>query len=92
MSMTMYNPDGTVAAVFQGIKRDGNKLVLKQLALGQIPMDVILTPEEALKSMGLGMSTGLLTFILLFPYFYFSYRGEKGKKAASAAKPEKPPA
>ena len=91
MGMTVYNPDGTVASVFQAIKRDGNKLVLKQLALGQVPMDVIITPEEGLKSMGMGMSLGLLTFILFFPYFYFSYRGEKKKKAA-AATPDKPKA
>ena len=80
MGMTVYNPDGTVASVFQGIKRDGNKLVLKQLALGQIPMDVIITPEEGLKSLSMGMSLGLLSFILLFPYFYFSYRGEKRRR------------
>jgi len=91
MGMTVYNPDGTVASVFQAIKRDGNKLVLKQLALGQVPMDVIITPEEGLKSMGMGMSLGLLTFILFFPYFYFSYRGEKKKKAAVAT-PDKPKA
>ena len=91
MGMTVYNPDGTIASIFQGIKRDGNKLVLKQLALGQVPMDVIITPEEGLKSMGMGMSLGLLTFILFFPYFYFSYRSEKKKKAA-AATPDKPKA
>ena len=91
MGMTVYNPDGTVASVFQAIKRDGNKLVLKQLALGQVPMDVIITPEEGLKSMGMGMSLGLLTFILFFPYFYFSYRSEKKKKAAVAT-PDKPKA
>jgi hypothetical protein len=91
MGMTVYNPDGTVASVFQGIKRDGNKLVLKQLALGQLPMDVIITPEEGLKSLSMGMSLGLLSFILLFPYFYFSYRGEKKKKAA-APTPDKPKA
>jgi hypothetical protein len=67
MGMTVYNPDGTIASIFQGIERDGNKLVLKQLALGQVPMDVIITPEEGLKSLGMGMSLGLLTFILLFP-------------------------
>ena len=91
MSMTVYNPDGTVASVFQGIQRDGNKLVLKQLALGVAPMDVIITPEEGLKSLSMGMSLGLLSFILLFPYFYFSYRGEKKRKAA-AATPDQPEA
>jgi hypothetical protein len=89
--MTAYNPDGTVASVFQSIQRDRNKLVLKQLALGQVPMDVIITPKEALKSLGMGMSLGLLTFILLFPYFYFSYQGEEKRKAA-APPPDKPKA
>jgi hypothetical protein len=80
MGMTVYNPDGTVASVFEGIERSGNKLVLKQLALGQVPMPVKITPPEALKALGLGMSLGLLTFILFFPYFYFSHRGEEKKK------------
>ena len=85
MGMTVYNPDGTVASVFQSIQRNGNKLVLKQLALGQVPMDVIITPREGLKALGMGMSLGLFTFILLFPYFYFSYRGEEKRKAAAPA-------
>ena len=90
MGMTAYNPDGTVASVFQGIKRDGNKLVLNQLALGQVPMDVIITPREALKSLGMGMSLGLLTFIIGFPYFYFSYRGEEKRKKAATSPTDKP--
>jgi hypothetical protein len=88
MGMTAYNPDGSVASVFQGIERSGNKLVLNQLALGQVPMPVTITPPEALKALGMGMSLGLLTFILFFPYFYFSYRGEKNKAAAAADQPK----
>ncbi len=85
MGMTAYNPDGTVASVFQSIERNGNKLVLKQLALGLAPMDVIITPPESIKALGM-MSLGLISFILFFPYFYFSYRGEeKRKKAAPPA-------
>lgn len=88
MGMTAYNPDGTVASIFQGIERSGNKLVLKQLALGLAPMDVIITPPESIKALGM-VSLGLLTFILFFPYFYFSYRGEEKKKAAApVAKPQ----
>lgn len=84
MGMTAYNPDGTVASIFQGIERSGNKLVLKQLALGLAPMDVIITPPESIKALGM-VSLGLLTFILFFPYFYFSYRGEEKRKAAAPA-------
>ena len=69
MSMKAYGTDGSVATVFTAIKRDKDNLVLSQLAAGQIPMDVVITPEEALKSVPLGCSSGLLAFILLFPFF-----------------------
>jgi hypothetical protein len=81
MGMTVYNPDGTVASVFTGIKRNGDRLVLQQLALGQVAMDVIITPEEALKSLKLGLSLGLITFVLFFPYFWLKYKiGERSAK------------
>ena len=77
MGMTVYNPDGTVASVFTGIKREKNNLILEQLALGQMPMPVIITPEEALKSAGMGCSLGLFTFIILFPLFYVRHKMSK---------------
>ena len=77
MGMTVYNPDGTVASVFTGIKRDGDKLVLQQLALGVMPMDVVITPSEALKSMKM-VSFGLIVFILGFPWFWFKSKRGKG--------------
>jgi hypothetical protein len=85
MGMTVYNPDGTVASVFTGIKREKNTLVLEQLALGQMPMPIIITPEEALKSVGMGCSLGLLTFIIVFPLFYVRHKmSKKGPKADKA--------
>jgi hypothetical protein len=77
MGMTVYNPDGTVASVFTGIKREKNTLILEQLALGQMPMPVVITPEEALKSAGMGCSLGLITFIILFPFFYIRHKMSK---------------
>ncbi len=68
MSLTAYSPDGTVATVFTGMKREGNNLVLQQLAAGQIPLEVVITPEETLKSVGLGCSLGFISFVLLFPF------------------------
>ncbi len=91
MGMTAYNPDGTVASVFQGIERKGNTLVLKQLALGLAPMDVIVTPPESIKALGM-VSLGLLTFILGFPFFYFSYRSEEKKRKAAPPPAAAPPA
>jgi hypothetical protein len=84
MGMTVYNPDGSVASVFTGIKRDKNTLVLQQLALGQVPMDVIITPEEAVKSMNMGCSLGLITFIIFFPYFWIRHAMSKESKKADS--------
>lgn len=88
MGMTAYSPDGTVATVFTGIKRVGNNLILQQLAAGQIPMDVVITPKETLKSVPLGCSPGLIVFVLLFPYFYFRQSGEKKASPPAADKPK----
>ena len=85
MGMTVYNPDGSIASVFTGIKREKNTLVLQQLALGQLPMDVIITPEEALKSMNMGCSLGLITFIILFPFFLIRYRMGKASTKTDKA-------
>ncbi len=83
MSMKAFTPDGSLATVFTGIKRNGDNLVLSQLAAGEIPMDVVITPEEALKSVPLGCSTGLLAFILLFPFFWVRSKN----RARAATKP-----
>jgi len=84
MGMTVYNPDGSVASVFNCIKRRGDSLVLDQLALGAVQMDMIITPEEALKSLRLGLSWGLISFVLFFPYFWLKYKRSK----KSVAEPE----
>jgi hypothetical protein len=84
MGMTVYNEDGSVASVFTGIKRKGDRLVLQQLALGSLPMDVIVTPEEALKSVKLGLNRGVISFVLGFPYFWFRFKREKGRAQETA--------
>ncbi len=81
MGMTVYNEDGSVASVFNSIRRRGNTLVLDQLALGSMQMDMIITPEEALKAVRLGFSWGLISFVLFFPFFWLRYRASK--KAAT---------
>lgn len=85
MGMTLYNPDGSVASVFTGIKREKNTLILQQLALGQVPMPVIITPEEALKSVSMGCSLGLVIFILLFPFFLIRHKMTKPRAKTDKA-------
>ncbi len=84
MSLTAYSTDGTVATVFTGMKRDGNNLVLQQLAAGQIPLEVVITPEETLKSLGLGCSLGFITFVLFFPFLLI-----RSKMSKASAKTDK---
>ncbi|RLC93937.1 MAG: hypothetical protein DRI39_04325 [Chloroflexi bacterium] len=87
MGMTVYNEDGTVASVFTGIERKGERLILRQLALGTMPMDVIVTPEEALKSVKLGLNWGVISFVLGFPYFWLKHRRQKERMYAAAEAP-----
>jgi hypothetical protein len=47
-------------------------------------MDVIVTPEEALKSVKLGLNWGVISFVLGFPYFWFRFRREKGRTQETA--------
>ena len=85
MGMTAYSPDGTVATVFTGMKRDGNNLVLEQLAAGQIPLEVVITPEETLKSLSLGCSLGFITFILFFPFLLIRSKMSKARTKTDKA-------
>jgi hypothetical protein len=78
MGMMVYNEDGSVASVFNSIKRKGDRLILEQLALGTMQLNVIITPEEALKGVKLGLSWGVITFVLFFPYFWLKHKRAKG--------------
>jgi len=65
----VLDQDGEVIAEFYAIKRQDNKLIMDGKALGVMRMDMILTPEELLRGARIFFSWGVVSYILLIPYF-----------------------
>jgi len=61
--------DGEVIAEFYAIKRKDDRLIVDGKALGVMRMDMILTPRELLRGARILFSWGVLSYILLTPYF-----------------------
>jgi hypothetical protein len=61
--------DGEVIAEFYAIKRKDNRLVVDGKALGVMRMDMILTSGELIKGTRIFFSWGVVSYILLIPYF-----------------------
>ena len=67
--MRIYNEFGDVVAEFSSIKREGDKLVADGKALGAMRMDMIITIEEAFSGLRVLLCWGVISFVLLLPYF-----------------------
>jgi len=65
----VLDQDGEVIAEFYAIKRQDNRLIIDGKALGVMRMDMILTSPELLKGFKIALSWGVLSYILLIPYF-----------------------
>ena len=61
--------DGEVIAEFYAIKRKDNRLIVDGKALGVMRMDMILTSGELIKGTRIFFSWGVVSYILLIPYF-----------------------
>lgn len=68
-AMRIYNEFGDVVAEFSSVKREGDKLVADGKALGSMRMDMIITVEEAFNGLRVLLCWGLISFVLLLPYF-----------------------
>lgn len=68
-SVKVLDQDGEVIAEFYAIKRQDNRLIVDGKALGVMRLDMILTPPELLKGFRMALSWGVLSYILLVPYF-----------------------
>jgi hypothetical protein len=75
-----YSENGEVVAEFYSVKREGDKLVIDSRALGVMRMDMILTPEEVLRSIGVLVGWATISYVLLIPYFLLRnfFRRQKG--------------
>ncbi len=73
MSTTVYTETGSVALIINSVRREGNKLVVDGKALGTMRMDMIFTLEEIFKALRLALCWGVISFILLLPYFSLTH-------------------
>lgn len=67
--MKVYDENGEVIAVFYSAKRKGDRLVIDGKALGVMRMDMIFTPGEIFNGIKMAFCWGVISFILLLPYF-----------------------
>ena len=65
----VFNEDGEVIAEFYAVKRKDNRLIVDGKALGVMRMDMIFTSEELLRGLKVVFSWGVVSYILLIPYF-----------------------
>ncbi len=67
--MKVYDENGEIVAVFSSVKRKGDRLVVDGKALGVMRMDMIFTPGEIFNGLKMALCWGVISFILLLPYF-----------------------
>ena len=65
----VYDKNGEIVAVFYSVKRKGDRLVVDGKALGVMRMDMIFTPGEIFNGLKMALCWGVISFILLLPYF-----------------------
>lgn len=65
----MLDQDGEVIAEFFAVKRQDNRLIIDGKALGVMRMDMVLTSPELLRGLKIAFSWGVVSYILLLPYF-----------------------
>jgi len=75
----VYDEDGSIAAEFYSVSRQGNRLVIDGKALGTFRMDMILTPGEVVRAFRLVLNWATITFLLLLPYFWIRRFWRSGK-------------
>ena len=68
-SATIYTDNGSVALVLSSLRREGDKLVMDGKALGTMRMDMIVTPRELFNTLKIIISWGVVSFILLLPFY-----------------------
>ena len=68
-AVTVRNENGEEVAAIFSVKRMGNKLIMDGKALGTMRMDMILTADDALKSIRLIFTWPVISFIFLLPYY-----------------------
>lgn len=83
-ALKVYTETGDVAAEFYSIEREGDKLIIDVKVLGAIRMGMIFPMGEVFKALRMTLCWGMVSFILLFPYFCLRrWFAPKGKEKSS---------
>lgn len=72
-SATIHTGNGATALVIQSIRREGDKLIVDGKALGTMRMDMILTLQEFFNVLKIAFCWGVISYILLLPYFSLTH-------------------
>jgi hypothetical protein len=65
----MMDPDGEVMVEIYAVERKDNKLIVDVKILEGMRMDMTLLPQEMMKGFKIVLSWGVISYILLVPYF-----------------------
>ena len=68
-SLELFTKDKTLAAEIKSVSRVGKDLVFNAKLLGTIDMDIYLDCDGLLKGIKMGFNWGVISYILLLPYF-----------------------
>ena len=78
--VTIRDETGDEAASIHSFKRVGDKLVMDGKALGTMQMDMILSPEDALRAIRMLFTWQGLSFIILLPFYAIRNKITKDRK------------
>ena len=65
----LYTKDGDIGAVFYSVKRKGDKLIIDTKALDAMRLKMVLDVKESFNMLRLAFNWGVISFILLLPYY-----------------------
>ena len=68
-SLELFTKDKTLAAEIKSVNRVKDNLVFNAKLLGTMDMDIYLDCDGILKGIKMGFNWGVLSYILLLPYF-----------------------
>ena len=67
--ITVYTETGSIAVEIHSIRREADRLVMDGKALGTMRMDMVVTMREIFNALRIVFCWGVISFILLLPYF-----------------------
>lgn len=66
---TIRTDSGSPALVIEGVRREGDKLVIEGKALGTMYMDMVLSAGDFFRVLRVFCSWGFVSFLLLVPFY-----------------------